>query len=482
MKCSIVFSPELWQKFDAADLPRLAEVIEESTNILAAFQPTLDKAKKNGERRLSFVVPADDLNLQHRLKAVEKVVRAVEFHLHAVYSYEPARAELHRARAIEVNIQGEFIDRRSDSTPYNQFQELCSVCHRPDLERLPRPYVVNKDPRRKISQDIFGCSAGTLIVRQHVRDALTRALGDDVEWGPAACVEDTGREEQLWFMRPRVLMPPQTCQQVLKRCHACEATTEVRVKSSFYYNKKLTAQLSGIKTRLTGYPLKPAHIYRAEWFYGVCSGNARQHHYPIYVSGPLWKSLRDLKVRGIRNSTMCFAPEPSNPLLADASPLEVGKAQPLASSKRPMQSAKDVALISKLPWDQKEGFLHFAVTTGNLAMFDPMLNGEDGTYFEIPPGVYRLPVASIRGTESSGASVDSACLAFVDAAFLEDFVDAFNFDRYSPGKRGENYLEKVAAKIGCRFALCPALNEDSGCDFLGDGCYTLDLTRLERLK
>ncbi len=484
MKSSIVFGPGLWQKLGKNDRPKMTSLIEKSAKILASYQPSLGKENSKGERKLSFTAAADDPEYWPRIKTVKKLVRGSTIRVVAVYTDEPSPEELRRARAIHIRIKGEGIDehiKAGESIPLNDFAPLCSQCRRPDLERISKPYIVNMDPRRKTSQDIFECNAGMLIVRQRLHDALVKALGDDVEWGPARCVDDRGDEEPLWFMRPRNLVPPEECQQVRKQCPKCKEPTEIRYALNWYNNGK-TAQLLGDKGQLTAFPKKEAHIYRAEWFFGDRADRGWGGMYSIYISGPLWAAFRDFKIEGIKSIAMQGTRARENPFRDDARPLVLGQSTRPAKTP-PALSAKERAAIARLPWDQKDGYVYFELRSKNLAFFDPMMGGEGATYFEVPkfvPGVYRLPVSAIRGTDGNGADVDSACLVFVDAAYQGSFVDAFDFERYRPSKRSEKMLVTVAEKIGCRFAICPALEEASGCDFLGDGCYTLDLTKLVR--
>jgi hypothetical protein len=274
-------------------------------------------------------------------------------------------------------------------------------------------------------------------------------------------------------------MPPEAQQQIRKRCPTCKEPIEIRGDASFY-NKGEKAQLLGDKGQLTAYPPQPAHIYRAAWFYGDRGTRGWGHYYPMYISGPLWYAFRDLDVKGIKLSKMYHTSTHDNPLLQSAQPLQLEATVRPAKTPLPERSAEEWAAIAGLPWDQKDGFIYFELRSNNLAMFDPMMGGEEVAYFEISPGIYRLPVSAIRATEDSGADVDSACLVFIDAAYLGHFVDAFYFEAYHPDKPNEKMLAKVATRIGCRFAICPA--EESDCDFDGDGRYTLDLSKLEPVK
>jgi hypothetical protein len=474
MKVSITFRPPLWQKFSAEDRPKVAGLIKQSAELLAAYKP------KTSLRAVSFSVAADDPDCWSRMKDVGQLVRSSTLRIDVFYTSEPSTEEFEKARAIRIRVAGDGVDDDANSVSFNEFRILCPVCRSPDLQQIPTPYIVNRDPRRKTNQDLFGCDAGMIIVRQHIYEALRRSLADDVEWGPARCVDDRGSEEPLWFMRPRALMPHESRQQVMKRCRACKRPTEIRMDLSM--NVEGNARFTVDAGLLTAYATESAHVYRAESFYGSRGDRDWERYFPIYISGPLWAALRDLKVNGIVSSEMCYTREYENPLLREAPALELDQCNRPVNKRLPKRSAKESDLIAKLPWDQGDGFIHFELRSGSLAMFDPMLGGEDGTYFDLPTGVYRMPVSAIRGTDGAGAHVDSGCLVFVDAAYVGAFVDAFDFDAYRPGKRGEKQLARVANDIGCRFAVCPALDEKLGCDFVGDGCYTLDMSQLKQIK
>lgn len=117
-------------------------------------------------------------------------------------------------------------------------------------------------------------------------------------------------------------------------------------------------------------------------------------------------------------------------------------------------------------------------------MLDPMTMDAPAT-FHVPkfkPGLWRFPVGAIRQNDraTKTVAVDSASLAFVDAAFLPYFEEQFDWYSMTEGKNTlPQYCTEVANTIGHRFGYCTAPGLDSGYDFDGDGGYTLDLNQLE---
>ena len=92
------------------------------------------------------------------------------------------------------------------------------------------------------------------------------------------------------------------------------------------------------------------------------------------------------------------------------------------------------------------------------------------------PGLHRLPIAAIKPAKGKrGVAVDSASLILIDGAFYAHFQDTFEWDKSNTrkGTTDKAYLDKVAAKIGSRFAYCP---------LEGDGEWMIDVKAIERVN
>lgn len=105
------------------------------------------------------------------------------------------------------------------------------------------------------------------------------------------------------------------------------------------------------------------------------------------------------------------------------------------------------------------------------------------------PGTYKIPLESIVKADDSDQSekdlieVDTGVIYFIDADFEENFrrfeTELFEEtgDSYEMTENPENYSEDVGIKFDCLMA--PGVG--SGYDFVGDGAYVLDLSKIEKM-
>jgi len=105
------------------------------------------------------------------------------------------------------------------------------------------------------------------------------------------------------------------------------------------------------------------------------------------------------------------------------------------------------------------------------------------------PGTYKIPLEAIKKASDSDQSennhieVDTGVIYFIDADFEENFrkfeTQLFEEtgDSYEMTENPENYSENVGIKFDCLIA--PGVG--SGYDFIGDGTYILDVSKIEKI-
>jgi hypothetical protein len=174
-----------------------------------------------------------------------------------------------------------------------------------------------------------------------------------------------------------------------------------------------------------------------------------------------------------------------------------------APSIKPQKKSKEVEAarsairkalpsLKNVPWDcQQDGNVYFQLSTPEFVVMDPMTGEEDsdGPYtvnnFD-GPGLYQLPVSSIKRAkeDGSGVAVDSGSLVFIDNEYLAPFVDAYDWDK-STKKDGDYdlaYHERIAKKLGIRFGICSAPPKKFKSQFVGDGFYRIDVKGIKKAK
>lgn len=125
--------------------------------------------------------------------------------------------------------------------------------------------------------------------------------------------------------------------------------------------------------------------------------------------------------------------------------------------------------------------------SGKLLAFDMP---SEGVCYEIPnfrPGFYRIPFDAIHRAPADSVDVDpestimvdTGVIYFVDADWHMRLRDIYErlFQETNSCCEIEDHYEEVLQEIGIKFDF---LGEDGkGDELLGDGCYVLDISRVE---
>lgn len=124
-----------------------------------------------------------------------------------------------------------------------------------------------------------------------------------------------------------------------------------------------------------------------------------------------------------------------------------------------------------------------------LLAFDLPSEGVKYRVSNFVPGTYKIPLEAIvkasdfDQSEKNLIEVDTGVIYFIDADFEEKFrkfeTQLFEKtgDSYEMTENPENYSENVGIKFDCLIA--PGVG--SGYDFVGDGAYILDVSKIEKI-
>jgi hypothetical protein len=111
-----------------------------------------------------------------------------------------------------------YLDRKGEYRPLNALPTACTVCHFPDLDHVPQPYLLGKGFDNPV--EITDAEVGNLLVRKRVKEILELAA-------PGQCrfysTQKAGRGELTeWYLAvPLNQLQTGTVKQSIPRCPAC---------------------------------------------------------------------------------------------------------------------------------------------------------------------------------------------------------------------------------------------------------------------
>ena len=124
-----------------------------------------------------------------------------------------------------------------------------------------------------------------------------------------------------------------------------------------------------------------------------------------------------------------------------------------------------------------------------LIAFDLPSEGVKYKLSNFIPGIYRIPLEAI--VKASGSNqieekyieVDTGVIYFIEADFEDNFR---NFENQLFEETGDSYEmtenpEKYSESVGIKFDCLLSSGVGSGYDFVGDGSYILDVSKIEKI-
>lgn len=151
-------------------------------------------------------------------------------------------------------------------------------------------------------------------------------------------------------------------------------------------------------------------------------------------------------------------------------------------------SKKDV-INTQIHHPPEKAYATIELKSPYLLAFDLPSEGAKYKISDFVPGSYKIPLEAIVKASDSDQSeknlieVDTGVIYFIDAGFEENFrkfeIQLFEEtgDSYELTQNPEIYSENVGIKFDCLMA--PGVG--SGYDFVGDGAYILDVSKIEKI-
>ncbi len=399
-------------------------------------------------------------------------------------------------------IYGEPVDQNTRYEPLNPPKRvLCDVCRFPDITQVPEPLLVSKAVLKK--QDVFRVSTGMLLVRPSVLELLNKAIGNQIEVGEARIAgakQKPNAADRLFWVRPKEMIGDVVLKSLSESCPRCKRVLCRGVGDVTRHIQNRGPGLLDLRGWVEHFGTGKADFAVLGGFNGRFRDGQPSWHWEMAVSGALFDYLKSNGVKGIAAS---FVKEPpyfyfsakGDPTL-EPQPRSFGEVKKTARASKADQrrsepGRKALAALKDVPWDCKDGFVYFWLTTPELMVLDPMTWEEDTSGPHrvkkfTKPGLYRMPVSAIKDAEGKdcGVAVDSGTLLLVDNAAFGDLQDAYDWNRATTvsGSLDRKYHDTVAQTIGSRFGICTTPARKFKSEFVGDGFYTLDARAIERVK
>lgn len=493
------------------DPPHVVKLCDRMCELFAAYGPKrlAKKPNDNGYHTHEMTIVAGDPQVQKLIKQFAAEVKKSKPKAAGVYTEILTPEEVKRARFLELFVSGDDVDEDASWEPLNQQPVLCEKCQYPDLDQVPKPFLVNKGVLKK--QDVFRVGTGMLIVRPHVAELFKSAIANQIEIGEAVLAgakkKATG-DDRLFWIRPRQMIGEQLAKRLDGRCRACKRFgTRVFSKTPDAFVNEAGTGLHDKRRWVEHFGNGDADLALLGGFNGSLhrdeQPNRRWWYWPIAISGALITYLKSNGVKGIAVSpgsdpVQCFISQSGEPML-EAEPRTFGGATKATKRSRKKDSdpsrveegRKIVASLSKVPWDcDKDGYVHFYLTSPELMVLDPMTWEDSGAPYKVKsyrkPGVYRIHVAAIKNAanQKRGVAVDSGTLLFVDNAYFANLQEVYDWDEStnSNGSPNKKYHEQVSKTIGNRFGVCTTPPRKFKSAFVGDGFYSIDVKAVERAE
>ena len=302
MKVTFKLEPFPTGRWDAPDTKEVAALWKRFSELFADWKPKRRGAKPShgAYREHTFEADAGDARLEKLVaqfrKEIEKTKKAGG---HVEFDMTPA--EIKRARYVEFGARrlDDPADERAECA--NRYPVLCKTCGSPDLSKVPSPYWVSREVRKRPKDDLFSPQEALLIARPVALEVLKAAVGDEIEVGLATVVGEEKKklaeQDQLWWVRPLHAIGPTSVWYVESRCPKCDRPVHA------HYNPKERVprgrQVSDYRQRVPDYGGHGASIVRIDEFAGNVNKDGSIGFYSsLAVSGTLAAHLKAMKVKG----------------------------------------------------------------------------------------------------------------------------------------------------------------------------------------
>ncbi len=472
--------------------------------IFSAYQPRQlsEDSESYDFLKHELTVQPNDLAVEKLLQRFDAEIKQGKLPVAATIHAYLANDEVKRARFLKLFFYGDSVDEDSQSKPLNPINHtLCAACKFPDTSVIPNPLFVSNKVLKK--QDVFSTSTGMMVVRPHVIELLKQAIPSQFESGEVMVMPGkkiVASDEKLLWIRPKEIVGNELGKRFPKICPVCKRPLESRV---FMFDDRIAQGGPGLydeRPRLENFGGGKADLALIDGYYGeIQPDGVPRWHWNLAISGALFTFLKKNGVKGIA------AAAGSDPVKYFGSAQGGTLLEPIArtftaSGKNTLSKTGStlgfeeeqnvLASIKHLPWDwDKAGFVYFYLTTPEIIILDPMTWEEDagGPYVVknySKPGVYRLKTSAIKNAKGTkrGVAVDSATLLIIDNAYFAKLQDLYEWENAikADGTIDPEYHNKIATKIGCRFAICTTPPSQFKSAFQGDGLYRIDLKDISR--
>jgi cell wall assembly regulator SMI1 len=315
LKVTFKLEPFPTRRWDLPDTPKVAKLWRRLNELFAQWKPKRGSNKPtDGDYRYhSFEADAADPELDRRITQFAKEVEASRAATGNV-EVKLTAGEMKRARYVEFGARSlENAEEESPGTR-NVYPALCGACGWPDLAKVPSPYWVSPEVRKRPKEDLFSAQEGLLVVRPRALEVLRAAAGGEITFGPACVLgeklKDVAEEERLWWVRPVHGIGPTTAWYVQKRCGKCKRPVHGHFNPPHDDDEP---QFGDWRPRVPSYAGgHGASLVRLEEFAGHVSKDGTIDFFGrLAISGALFEHLKAMKVKGgglnvSRSSGLCI--------------------------------------------------------------------------------------------------------------------------------------------------------------------------------
>ena len=291
-------------EWNLPDTPVVAGLWGRFRELFGRWEPVRESQdpKHPGYREHVLDAEVGDADLDARIVEFQKAVEATGAaggHVAA----ELSAAEMKRARYVPFGARA-LEDPEDESGPANAYPLACGACEWPDLTKVPDPYRVSREVRKRPKEELFSTPEGLLIARPRALEVLQAAIGAEIEVGPATVAGErpgaAADDERLWWVRAvHRLGPPARPDGATTPCAACGRPLHVPYKPPADKDAA-KKRLGDWRPRVTEYGGHTASLVGMGEF---MSWSRRKSGAPrimgnVAISGSLFAHLKAMKVKG----------------------------------------------------------------------------------------------------------------------------------------------------------------------------------------